>query len=322
MIITKNFYSDLQILCSYFESQGIRLFHDTSAAPQPPTNTEIHDICPSVNSDVFYNMLLGYRAAVLTRSTQFGIHLSPRIRQEYPEQHPIAVAGTSALSGAYAKIRVFSFSNSDPHSLGSILFEIEKGKIAVITEGTDNSTERTVDIFFYGLYQDPTMLTERGATPRAPRKACLHGYTLRLGERGSVLRSPGDITWGMVYSLTHKEIDKLYAGSGLAFYKAEPVVVKLEDGSDIPALCYVTLQPAHPDAENPDYTKKLSTLMHELGLPTSQLIKTLTHVSLPLSGINQAAAPSTAIESSIESAMKTWGLTRDQAIWFLNQHPF
>lgn len=135
----------------------------------------------------------------------------------------------------------------------------------------DNSPQRLIDVFFYGLYQDSDILHRRGGQPRDPRPGRISGHRLRLGHRGSVVREADSVTWGMVFALTHAELQAIYEDAGLSEYRPEPVMVTLLAGGFIPALCYVTLNPAAADETNPDYLAKLRKVMAEWGLPTEQL---------------------------------------------------
>lgn len=142
---------------------------------------------------------------------------------------------------------------------------------ATSDEPINNSSDRHLDVFFYGLYQDTKFLTGRGGAARNVRLAEVHGYRLRLGNRGSLLRDPSARAWGIVCALTHAEIESLYAGVELRDYRPEPLTVQLQDGRRISALCYVTVTPPADSESNPDYAQKLAKVMHAWGFPTNHL---------------------------------------------------
>ena len=73
----------------------------------------------------------------------------------------------------------------------------------------DNSRERLHEVFFYGLYMDPDILEQKGVEPRNPRIANAEDFELRIGNKATLLRAPGESTHGIVYSLTHQEINSL-----------------------------------------------------------------------------------------------------------------
>ncbi|WP_295422033.1 gamma-glutamylcyclotransferase family protein [Sulfurovum sp.] len=134
----------------------------------------------------------------------------------------------------------------------------------------DNSTKRLNDVFFYGLYMDEEILKNKGVEPRNKRKALVHGYILRLGNMATLLRKENAVAYGMVYSLTHEEIDMLYKNSGLTQYVNEALMVELEDKSCIVALCSVLLDAPKADESNDEYYQKLVSCMkkYELEIPT------------------------------------------------------
>jgi hypothetical protein len=135
----------------------------------------------------------------------------------------------------------------------------------------DNSASRLLDVFFYGLYQDSSILAEHAVPVRQARRAVLANYQLRLGNNGSLQRCPGAATPGLLLALTHAEIERLYAGAGLHQYRAEAVLVLAEDGALLPALCYITLEPAAADEQNPAYAERLRQVMTRWQLPTAHI---------------------------------------------------
>jgi len=130
----------------------------------------------------------------------------------------------------------------------------------------DNSNQRLNDVFFYGLYMDEDILKSKGVKPRKKRKAVANGYALRLGNMATLLRKENAKAYGMVYSLTHEEIDILYKNSGLTQYVNEALMVELEDNSSIVTLCSVLLDEPKADERNDEYYQKLVTCMKKYGL--------------------------------------------------------
>jgi len=130
----------------------------------------------------------------------------------------------------------------------------------------NNSTQRLNDVFFYGLYMDEEILKSKGVEPRNKKRAIAHGYVLRLGNMATLLRKENATAYGMVYSLTHEEIDILYKNSGLTQYVNEALMVELEDKSNIVVLCSVLLDAPKVDESNEEYYKKLVMCMKKYGL--------------------------------------------------------
>ena len=130
----------------------------------------------------------------------------------------------------------------------------------------NNSESRLQNVFFYGLYMDPEILESKGVIPREPREGYVEGYKLRIGNMATLLREADSKASGLVYSLTHEELDKLYAKSGLDMYVSEAVLVALSSGELIPALCCNLLSPPSIEETNAEYETKLALCKSRLNL--------------------------------------------------------
>lgn len=131
----------------------------------------------------------------------------------------------------------------------------------------DNSKNRLHKVFFYGLYMDEEILKSKGVVPREKQLACAKGYKLRVGNMATLLRNESSEAYGVVYSLTYEEIDKLYKGSGLTDYIAEVMVVETEDKKQIATLCCILLNPPKNDESNETYFESLKKCMAKYNLP-------------------------------------------------------
>ena len=131
----------------------------------------------------------------------------------------------------------------------------------------DNSKNRLNKVFFYGLYMDPEILKARGVEPRNPHKAVATGYRLRVGKMATLLKEKNAKAYGIVYELTHDDVNALYWGAGLDAYVAEALVVELEGGEQAIVLCCNLLEPPKEDESNPKYLDKLILCMEQLGVP-------------------------------------------------------
>ena len=138
--------------------------------------------------------------------------------------------------------------------------------MALELQGMNHSRDRSIDIFFYGLYMDDEILKSKGVVSKNKRTGTADGCRLRIGNNATILRHEGSKTEGLVCSLTHNEIIRLYAGSGLVNYVPEAVLVRLYDGSMVSAICYVLLDPPSDDEINDDYYEKLSVCLESFGL--------------------------------------------------------
>jgi len=117
--------------------------------------------------------------------------------------------------------------------------------------------ERRVEVFFYGLFMDADALREKGFRPTNARQASVEDIALHLGERATLVPERGGRVHGMLMSLTHAELDRLYAEPSVEAYRPEPVLASLRDGSIVAALCFNL--PAVPAGarSNPEYAAKL-----------------------------------------------------------------
>ncbi|HKP95196.1 MAG TPA: gamma-glutamylcyclotransferase family protein [Fibrobacteria bacterium] len=122
------------------------------------------------------------------------------------------------------------------------------------------------DVFFYGLYMDPTLIQSKGAIPRKQRMAKVENHALRVGKMATLLRQKGATTPGVIYALTHQEIDRLYRDAGLLQYAPEALIAELPSGERIPVLCCTLRTPPEPDETNEAYALKLDSLKTSLGL--------------------------------------------------------
>lgn len=130
-----------------------------------------------------------------------------------------------------------------------------------------DETSRRIDVFFYGLFMDESLLREKGLSPEGRRTACVDNFRLVIGERATLVPSAGGAAHGVLYSLTLGEVDALYSEASVSAYRPEAVCAQAADGSVIPALCFNLPAPPDPRERNPLYASKLRQLAARLGLP-------------------------------------------------------
>lgn len=126
---------------------------------------------------------------------------------------------------------------------------------------------RRLDVFFYGLFMDFGVLREHRVEPVDPRRAYADGFALRIGRRAALVPSPGARAWGMLVSLTHAELDRLYAAPGLEPYRPEAILVQPIGGPPASALCYNLPEAPPPEERNPEYAARLQQVLRALGFP-------------------------------------------------------
>ena len=125
-----------------------------------------------------------------------------------------------------------------------------------------------VDCFFYGLFMDPDVLRENGVAPTAPRHAYSEDHRLRIGARATLVRSPGDRAYGMIFALTHDELERLYSAPGLEQYRAETISVTTFEGERLDVSCYNLSVPPGPGVGSSEYAERLRAVLAKLGFPS------------------------------------------------------
>lgn len=126
---------------------------------------------------------------------------------------------------------------------------------------------RRIDGFFYGLFMDAQVLRDAGVEPSNLRRAYLADFMLRIGQRATLVPSPGARAYGMLIALTHGKLDRLYSAPGLQAYRPEAVVAHTAEGEAVPALCYNLVQAPEPHERNPEYAKRLQNVLEKSGFP-------------------------------------------------------
>lgn len=126
---------------------------------------------------------------------------------------------------------------------------------------------RSINVFFYGLFMDEALLREKGMNPTNRRTASVENFSLLIGERATLVPHAGGTVYGVLFSLTHSELDALYGEASVNVYRPEAVSTRLEDGSVVPALCFnLPVSPSIAE-RNSQYASKLRELAARIGLP-------------------------------------------------------
>lgn len=126
---------------------------------------------------------------------------------------------------------------------------------------------RRTDVFFYGLFMDEDLLRAKGLEPKGAEQATVDGLALRIGQRAALVPKPGSRVYGLVFSLTLAELDRLYSDPSVQAYRPQAVLAQLASGGLIAALCYNLSHPPSPRERNPEYAAKLRALAQKIGLP-------------------------------------------------------
>ena len=126
---------------------------------------------------------------------------------------------------------------------------------------------RPIEVFFYGLFMDIELLRSQAVVPMHARRAFVEGFTLRIGQRATLMPTAGARVYGMLMALTHHDIAQLYAAPGLQHYLPEAVLAQTLEGQAVPALCYNLVEPPSASERNPTYAAQLKGILQGLGFP-------------------------------------------------------
>src|SRR5215213_9965068 len=99
-------------------------------------------------------------------------------------------------------------------------------------------TAGTVEVFFYGLFMDESLLRAKGLNPENRGPASVEDFQLVIGERATLVRREGARAYGVVYTLTRGEVEALYSDESVSAYRPEVVTARLAGGRDARALCF------------------------------------------------------------------------------------
>ncbi|MBD0333077.1 MAG: gamma-glutamylcyclotransferase [Chitinophagaceae bacterium] len=124
-----------------------------------------------------------------------------------------------------------------------------------------------VNVFFYGLFMDISLLHSKGVNPQDIMLVELKGYSLKIGNRATLIPDTNKTVYGFLMSLTHDEIDTLYSDKSLKAYRYEPVIVYDKNGKMFPAVCFNLVEAPAIDEHNEEYAQKLKLVALQYGLP-------------------------------------------------------
>jgi Gamma-glutamyl cyclotransferase, AIG2-like len=153
-------------------------------------------------------------------------------------------------------------------------FLIERSKIkstddrySLITKLKKRWQMRKIDVFFYGLFMDEDLLQSKGVTPTNLRLGSVPGFQLRIANRATLVPTPSGRVFGLVASLSHAELERLYSEPSVSAYRPEAVLVQLSNGEVLAALCFNLPEPPSAEERNSDYAYKLRSLAERLNFP-------------------------------------------------------
>ena len=123
--------------------------------------------------------------------------------------------------------------------------------------------------FFYGSYLNLDVLREVGIEPGAWETAHLRGFDIRIAPRANLVSTATGLVYGIVATLTHAELDRLYTHAKDVLgevYLPEAVLVHTQSDVDRPALCYISHHMIERPAEA-DYVERIVQPARQYGFP-------------------------------------------------------
>ncbi len=129
-----------------------------------------------------------------------------------------------------------------------------------------------MEVFFYGLFMDVNILSKNGIRPSNPRKGYLKDYTLKIGNRASLIPCQNERAYGIVMTVDDDAIHDLYAEASVADYIPEEVNVIINSNESVTATCY-SLPAESLTGTNESYAMSLYKLAKQEGFPDDYLEK-------------------------------------------------
>ena len=129
-----------------------------------------------------------------------------------------------------------------------------------------------MDVFFYGLFMDQSILLKNGIQPSNQRKGYLNNYTLKIGNRASLIPCQNERSYGMLMTIDDDTIHQLYAEASVADYVPEEVKIITDANEIVTAICY-NLPSESLTGTNKVYARALYKLAQKKGFPDDYLEK-------------------------------------------------
>lgn len=129
-----------------------------------------------------------------------------------------------------------------------------------------------MEVFFYGLFMDTNILEKNGIQPSNERRGYLNDYTLKIGNRASLIPCKHERAYGLVMTVDKAAILELYAEASVADYIAEEVNIVVDGDETLKAICY-NLPVEAMTGTNASYAQSLYALAKKLDFPESYLRK-------------------------------------------------
>jgi hypothetical protein len=128
---------------------------------------------------------------------------------------------------------------------------------------------KKVDVFFYGTFMNPDVLSDYGVKVERVVPAKVGGFELSIRPRANLARSEQASAYGGLAATTHADLDRLYTSLKKSYgvnYLPEPVLAETMDGLLKPALVYIAPEMRESQASK-EQIEHLASCVRKLGLP-------------------------------------------------------
>lgn len=123
-------------------------------------------------------------------------------------------------------------------------------------------------VFFYGLFMDVDLLAKQGVAVERVTIGWVNDFAIRISQRATLVREAGGQAYGVLMDVDAGDLERLYAGTSVADYAPETLLVNTQNGNVIEATCY-NLPAEKIVGENKEYAQKLLNLAKKLDFPAS-----------------------------------------------------
>lgn len=125
---------------------------------------------------------------------------------------------------------------------------------------------KRIAVFFYGSFMRPDVMARAEFTPADVEVAQLNGYDICLDPHANVFPSPMHNVYGIVVQASHADLERMYSISGVGSFLPEAVLVTMNDGRWLPAMCYMPPSRSNIPPDQP-YLARLIEAAQLRGLP-------------------------------------------------------
>ncbi len=114
------------------------------------------------------------------------------------------------------------------------------------------------------------VLIKNGVNPLNPRKGYLNDYTIKIGNRASLIPCKKEKAYGIIMTINDEELVTLYSEKSVADYIPEKVRIIMNTTESVIATCY-NLPLELLTGTNELYAKSLYKLSKNLNFPDEYL---------------------------------------------------